>query len=89
MKFGAVLKASRQRRGLSQEELAYELNINQSDVSKYETDIKEPTMNLFRDWATTTQAQDVLVAFITGFDGLSILEMIMDLGGNVASLIFF
>lgn len=74
MKYGAILKAARVRSGLSQEELAHRLHINQSDVSKYESDRKEPHMNLFQDWTTITQAQEVMVAFICGMDGLSILQ---------------
>lgn len=77
MKYGAILKAARVRSGLSQEELAHMLHINQSDVSKYESDRKEPHMSLFRDWTALTQAQDVMVAFICGMDGLTILQNIM------------
>ncbi|GGB61349.1 hypothetical protein GCM10011409_43250 [Lentibacillus populi] len=80
MKYGAILKACRTRSGLSQEELAHKLFINQSDVSKYENGTKEPSMSLFQAWAMNTQASEVLVAFICGMDGMSILQ-------NIASLV--
>ncbi len=74
MKFGAILKACRTRAGFSQEELAHKLHINQSDVSKYENDTKEPSMSIFQAWARNTQTQEVMVAFISGMDGLTILQ---------------
>lgn len=77
MKYGAVLRAARERQGLSQEELAHRLHIQQADVSRIENNRKEPSMTLFRDWTTLTQAQDVMVAFICGMDGLSILQNMM------------
>lgn len=79
MKYGAILKACRTRAGFSQEELADKLYINQSDVSKYENGTKEPPMSLFQNWAITTQAQEVLVAFICGMDGLGILQSLSTL----------
>ncbi|WP_163583310.1 helix-turn-helix domain-containing protein [Gracilibacillus saliphilus] len=87
MKYGAILKACRSRAGLSQEELAHRLHINQSDISKYENDTKEPTMSTFQAWATNTQAQEVMVAFVCGVDGLSILQQLSDV--IIAGLISF
>lgn len=74
MKYGAVLRAARERQGLSQDELAHRLHIQQADVSRIENNRKEPSMSLFRDWTVLTQAQDVMVAFICGMDGLTILQ---------------
>ena len=79
MKLGAILKACRIRSGLSQEELAEKLFINQSDVSKYETDRKEPTVSLFQAWIMNTQSSEVAVAFLMGMDGLNILQNLMPL----------
>ncbi|WP_408004841.1 helix-turn-helix domain-containing protein [Radiobacillus kanasensis] len=87
MRYGAVLKACRTRAGLSQEELAEKLHINQSDVSKYENDTKEPSMSIFQSWATNTQAQEVLIAFTCGMDGLSILQNMAQIVGLGAALI--
>ncbi|MFC4389112.1 multiprotein-bridging factor 1 family protein [Gracilibacillus marinus] len=79
MKYGAILRACRTRAGYSQEELAHRLHINQSDISKYENDTKEPTMSLFQQWACNTQAQEVVVAFCCGVDGLSIMQQLTDI----------
>lgn len=82
MEYGAILRACRIRKGLSQEELADKLFINQSDVSKYENGVKEPSMSMFQDWAMHTQAQEVLIAFIVGMDGLTILSNLLSTIGN-------
>lgn len=87
MKYGAILKACRERAGFNQEELAHVLHINQSDVSKYENDVKEPSMSMFHNWAINTQATEVLVAFICGMDGLAILPTIMSLVGGFINFI--
>lgn len=87
MKYGTILKACRERAGFNQEELADILHINQSDVSKYENDVKEPSMSMFRDWTMNTQTTEVLVAFICGMDGLAILPTIMSLVGGIINFI--
>ncbi|MBM4762743.1 helix-turn-helix domain-containing protein [Bacillus sp. B15-48] len=81
VKFGAVLKACRIRAGISQEDLAARLYINQSDVSKYETDRKEPTMSLFQAWMSNTQTPEIAVAFLYGMDGISIITQLLPLLG--------
>ena len=88
MRVGAILKACRTRAGLSQEELAHRLFINQSDVSKYENDTKEPTISMFYAWTQQTQAHEVLVAFLCGVDGLEILQKIIDMGITHLGTIF-
>jgi len=82
LKYGGILRACRERKGLTQEELAFELNVNQSDISKYENGSKEPTLSLVQAWLMNTQANEVLVAFLCGVDGLGIMQSIMQfLGG--------
>lgn len=73
-KVGALLRACRERAGLSQEELADRLNRSQSCISKYETDQKIPDIFTFLNWLQVTQAQEVAVAYLLGFDGLTILQ---------------
>lgn len=82
MRYGAVLKACRERVGLTQEELAFRLNMNQSDVSKFENETKEPTISVMHAWMTNTQASEVLVAFFCGMDGLGIMQNILQLMGG-------
>lgn len=87
MKVGAILRACRERYGLSQEELASRLYINQSDVSKIENGMKEPPVSLFQQWINQTQAQEVMVAYLLGMDGLNILQNIIESGVVVLSTI--
>lgn len=82
MLYGSILKACRERKGWNQEEMAHQLMINQSDVSKIENNVKEPPMSLFQKWAMVTGSQDVLVAFIAGMEGVSILSTILATMGS-------
>lgn len=82
MQYGSILKACRERVGWNQEEMAHQLMINQSDVSKFENNVKEPPMSLFQKWAVATGSQDVLVAFIAGMEGVSILSTILTTVGS-------
>ncbi|MDY0396813.1 multiprotein-bridging factor 1 family protein [Virgibacillus halophilus] len=89
MKVGAILKACRMRSGLSQEELAHRLFVNQSDISKFESDVKEPSISIFQQWMMNTQAQEVMVAFFCGIDGISIMQNITQLvAGTIVGGIF-
>lgn len=88
MKFGGILRACRERAGLTQEELAEKLYINQSDVSKYETDRKEPTISLFQAWIINTQATEVAVAYLLGVDGVNILQQLLPLIGGFISWLY-
>ena len=87
MEYGSILKACRERKGLSQEELAHALHIQQADVSRLENNRKEPSISLFQNWATVTGSQDVLVAFICGIDGISILTQIMSVTTGFISFV--
>ena len=86
MKYGGILRACREKKGLTQEELAFELNINQSDVSKYESGSKEPTLSIVQSWVSNTQTQEVMVAFLCGVDGLNILQGLIDTGMTVVGM---
>lgn len=82
MEYGAILRACRKRKGLTQEELADMLHIEQADVSRIENDRKEPPMTLFQKWALITGSTDVLVAFIAGMEGMTILSTILSTVGT-------
>lgn len=87
MRFGSILKACRNRAGFNQEELAHRLHVNQSDISKYENDAKEPTISMLRAWTSNTQTQEVMVAFICGMDGLEIMQKIIDAGMTMQTIL--
>jgi len=82
MEFGGVFRALRQKAGLTQEEMAVKLNMNQSDISKFENDTKTPDLPTFLRIAQVTQAQEVVVAFLYGMDGLSIIQQLTQLIGG-------
>lgn len=82
MKYGAILRACRERNKMSQEELAFQLNVGQSDISKFENDIKEPSPSLLRDWGVVTSSQEVIIAFLIGIDGLTILTEVLNVVGH-------
>lgn len=87
MRVGAILRACRTRAGLSQEALADELYISQSDVSKYENDSMEPHLSTLQAWTNTTQTSEVMVAFIMGVDGLGIMQNILEITNGVINII--
>lgn len=80
--FGAILRATRVRAGLSQEELAERLNYNQSDISKFENGVKEPTASIFLKWFEITNAKEVAVAYMCGIDGITIMQSMLQLFGG-------
>lgn len=65
--FSKVLKKFREDAKLSQEELAYRLNMTQSHVSKYECNRKVIDLDTFMRWVhiTNAEAQAALVMFGT------------------------
>jgi len=74
--------------GMNQAELAFELNINQSDVSKIETDRKEPPTSIFKDWTITTQSMELGIAFLYGTEVLTTVpELITTVANTVAGFI--
>lgn len=82
MKFGAIMQACRERAGLTQEQMAEKMHRTQACISKYENDHKIPDMPTMMKWVDATGAREVLVAFIYGMDGLSIMQNMMTLVGG-------
>lgn len=82
MKIGAVLQAVRVRAGLTQEDLADKLHLSQSDISKIEKDRKFPQLDTLLKWIETTNAKEVLVAYLCGIDGITIMQNILQMFGG-------
>jgi transcriptional regulator with XRE-family HTH domain len=82
LKYGAILKACRDRIGMSQEELALRLHRSRSAVSKLENDQQELDVKTLSQWAEITGAREVVVAFVCGMDGLTILQNLLPLMGG-------
>lgn len=77
MKMGTILKAVRERAGMSQEDLAFQMNRTQACISKMENDRKIPDAKTFLEWFHQTNSQEVAVAFFCGVDSLAIMQQIM------------
>lgn len=88
MEFGPVLRRMRKRAGMSQEDIAEELHIARSSISKLERDQLELRAADLIRWCNATNAQEVLVAFLCGADGLAIMQNIMDATTTFVSTIF-
>lgn len=68
MSFGPVLKQMRKNANMSQEELAEELHIARSSISKLERDQLELKAVDLLSWANVTQSQDIIAALALGVD---------------------
>lgn len=75
--FGAVLKDMRKKAGMSQEEIAHELHMSISNISRLETGKYEAKIADAWRWANATGSQDVLLAFLCSVD-ISIVQQILD-----------
>lgn len=70
--------------GFSQEDIAHELHIARSSISKLETnqlDLK--AFDLFR-WAKTTENQDLVAAMLLGID-VAILQQALDIASTMVA----
>jgi len=81
MTAGNLLKACRERAGMSQVKLALLLNRTQSSISKLEKDHNPVDIDTFRDWTKATNQIEVGIAFLYGVDPASILQTIMQVTG--------
>jgi len=86
VKFGAVMRATRERAGFNQEELAARMNLSQSDISKFENDRKIPDIATMMVWAEQTCAKEVMIAFLYGMDGITILQSLVHMMGAYITL---
>ena len=82
MNVGALLRACRERAGLTQTQLANRLHIEQACVSRVENDRKTLDMLTFQKWVNVTQAQEVVVAFLYGMDGINMIQKLLPLIGG-------
>lgn len=64
---GEMLKASRERAGMTQQQLAVKLNVDRSTVAKVETGaIRQPAYELVREWCAETNGLDLMSIDFTG-----------------------
>jgi transcriptional regulator with XRE-family HTH domain len=79
LKLGSIMQACRERAGLSQEEMAEKLNRSRSCISKFENDHKIPDVPTMMRWVDVTSAKEVMIAFMYGADGITMMQTIMGL----------
>lgn len=79
--FGAIMHACRERMGISQERMAELMDRTQSCISKFEKGKKVPDMQTLMRWADITNAREVIVAYMYGMDGISIMQNILNVSG--------
>lgn len=84
LKLGAILQACRDRANLSQEELAHKMNRTQACISKFENDHKIPDAYTLMNWGQLTNCPEVIVAFLYGMDGITIIQQLMPIIGAIA-----
>ncbi|SES03225.1 helix-turn-helix domain-containing protein [Salipaludibacillus aurantiacus] len=76
MDLGAVLKAARERRGYTQEQLADRLNRSRTCITKFERNSKEISWKEAIRWGQVTNAQDLLIAAMVATDPIQITQII-------------
>ncbi len=76
MLVGRTLKESRERSGLTQEQLAERMHLTKSCISKFENDHKEPHLSTFMDWIKHTNAQDMAIAILITADPIKIQQIL-------------
>jgi Predicted transcriptional regulators len=81
VELGAVLHACRERAGLSQEKLAEMLNRSRSCISKFEKNRKLIDAETLFKWADVTNAREVVVAYLYGLDGISMIQSVLQVTG--------
>lgn len=87
IEFGNELRKMRKRAGMSQEDIAHELHMSISSVSRLETEKYElKAVDLIR-WANATNAVDVLIALIVGVD-VAVAQQLLEMLPSLVATIF-
>lgn len=82
MKMGTIMQACREKAGFSQEKMAEILNRSRSCISKFENGHKVPDLQTMVQWAEVTGTREVIISFIYGMDGLTILQNLITVAGS-------
>jgi len=84
--YGKLLRQMRKHAGMSQEEVAHELYMSISNVSRLESGKYEIKLADALRWANVTGAQDVFIATLLSVD-VTIVQQIIDAGTTTLGLI--
>lgn len=85
--FGKLLRDMRKRAGMSQEDIALDLHMPISSVSRFETDKYEIKAADLSKWACVTGTQDMMVAFMCGVD-IALVQQMLDAATTLVGTIF-
>lgn len=69
MDLGTLLRICRERKHYNQSYIAHMLNIDRSEVSRYEHNLRPITIELLRKWAEVTDGGDILGWFVADMLG--------------------
>lgn len=83
MGFGPILRKMRKSAGLSQEDMAHELHMSISNISRLETGKYELKAIDLLNWVNVTGSQEVLAAMVLGVD-VGLLQHALDLISTMA-----
>lgn len=83
MDVGPILRKMRKDAGMSQEDIALDLHMSISNISRIETGKYEAKAVDVWKWVNTTGTQDVLAAMILGLD-VGVLQHALDLISTTA-----
>ncbi|MGJ9384289.1 helix-turn-helix domain-containing protein [Salipaludibacillus sp. CF4.18] len=89
MDLGAVLRAARERNGLSQEELANKLNRSRTCITKFENNVKEIKWSEAIKWGRLTNAQDLIIGAMLAVDPVKVAHLIETLTPYVGFISLF
>jgi len=84
--YGPLLREMRKSAGMSQEEVAHELYMSISNVSRLESGKYEIKLADALRWANVTGAQDVFVASLLGVD-IAVVQQIVDAGMTIGTIL--
>lgn len=76
----------RKKAGMSQEDIALELHMSISNISRLETDKYELKATDLIKWASVTQSQEVIAAMILGVDVMVLQQALEIISGTVATI---
>ena len=85
IRLGKMLREMRINAGMSQEDIALELHMSISNVSRLETDKYELKAADLVNWANITQSQEIVAAMILGMD-VSVLQQLLEGISTVATI---
>lgn len=88
MKLGKRLRGMRKSAGMSQEDIALELHMSISNVSRLETEKYELKASDLIRWANITQSQEVVAAMVLGLD-VGVLQQALELASKLVATILF